>query len=626
MRRILPMLVLCLMLCGCAAEEPADAHTLSAMEETIPVAEPTGCLETDSTMEAQTGGAVRRYLPQIADCYAIAPLGESVALFSGEDLTTVTVLSGDGLYLAGQIELEQYIHPEDPAVQVTQRGISYFHEATGEVVLLDTELKEVARIALPGAPIGTPLLSADRKSVYYCTENGVRVLELESGISRMLLEVGYPMQTVENLLLEETVLQCRMTDENGTDSLLFLDVTDGTLLYETRENIRVSTWEKRYYAYAPEGAMTALLFGSADSAETQMLLPRNVTADAWFLEAQNGVVTASAEDDGTTLEYYSLTDGHRLSILTLEGESLLDVSPADSEKGVYLLCTGENGESVIYHWDAEALPCVDEEDYVCPRYTLESPDTEGLEACQAYADALGKLYGVRILLGSAATQAVPSDYKLETEYQVPMIRQALERLSHWLAAYPERFLSQGADNTASGIIRIALVRSITPAPTTGSMDSDLGVHYWIGEEPYIALAVGRFTEQTVYHQLYHGMESKLFADSQVYYEWDNLNPESFSYDYSYTQWESRTESEYLTGENRAFIDSFSMTFPMEDRARIMEYAMTPDHEAYFQSETMQTKLYQLCLGIRKAFGLTKSEDVYLWEQYLQNHLAYVPKK
>ena len=50
--------------------------------------------------------------------------------------------------------------------------------------------------------------------------------------------------------------------------------------------------------------------------------------------------------------------------------------------------------------------------------------------------------------------------------------------------------------------------------------------------------------------------------------------------------------------------------------------MTPGNEHYFQSKTMQAKLMQICLGIREAFGLKKSPEVFLWEQYLKDSLAY----
>ena len=60
-----------------------------------------------------------------------------------------------------------------------------------------------------------------------------------------------------------------------------------------------------------------------------------------------------------------------------------------------------------------------------------------------------------------------------------------------------------------------------------------------------------------------------------------------------------------------------MSFPKEDRARIMEYAMLPDMAHLFRAPIMQKKLAALCAGIREAYGLKKSEETFLWEQYLE---------
>ena len=64
-----------------------------------------------------------------------------------------------------------------------------------------------------------------------------------------------------------------------------------------------------------------------------------------------------------------------------------------------------------------------------------------------------------------------------------------------------------------------------------------------------------------------------------------------------------------------------MTIPREDRATIMAYAITEGNAEYFRSEIMQNKLTAICRGIRKAFGLEKSPEVFIWEQYLNKPLA-----
>jgi hypothetical protein len=82
----------------------------------------------------------------------------------------------------------------------------------------------------------------------------------------------------------------------------------------------------------------------------------------------------------------------------------------------------------------------------------------------------------------------------------------------------------------------------------------------------------------------------------------------------------------LTGQKRAFVDRLSMSYPLEDRAAIFAAAMGEGNEAVFATDTMQQKLLTLCKAIRHAFGWKKSEETYIWEQYLTESIAYKPKK
>ena len=121
------------------------------------------------------------------------------------------------------------------------------------------------------------------------------------------------------------------------------------------------------------------------------------------------------------------------------------------------------------------------------------------------------------------------------------------------------------------------------------------------------------------------METHILNESIAFDQWNALNPSGFEYDYDYQANAQRDAGVYLRGENKAFIDTYSMSFPKEDRARIMEYAMLPGNQELFRSEILQKKLLTLCQGIREAYGLKKSEEVFVWEQYLEKSLAYNSK-
>lgn len=628
MKRFLILALVCLLLCGCSSQ-PQPTETNQPTETTQPITDPTepsGCYDPDSAVELQYQGTVKAYALPLENAREVVCIGSDLVVFSGEENTTLTMFSGENGYISAKAELDLLISPQDASTQVTEKGISYYSPATGEVVLLDTALKEVARIQVPEDSVGEPVLSANRQSLYYCTAGSIRVLELENGIRRLLKEVSFPQQSVHSLLLEDTVLRCELTEADGTVRSIFISTETGELVGEYQDALAVCSYGDTYYTKFFDGAMQALVYGKVGG-DQQMLIPKDLTAEYSYLPEKNAVVAAALKESSLVLDYYELTSGMRCSALELPGCGLPMSVAAGEGDYVYVLCHDENrGGDVLYRWDVAALAANDADSYTGPRYTLEKPDAEGLSGCRAYAAELNQRYGVEILLFTDATANQPWDYTMEPEYQVPMIHRDLQLLDELLAIYPQEFLKQTADSTASGVLRICLVRSLAGTPESGSLEAAAGTHFWVEEEPYIALCVGQLNEHLVYHEIFHAIETKVYSDSQIYYEWNDLNPKGFEYDYHYRDYMNYEDSEYLKDETRAFIDSYSMTFPMEDRARIMEYAMTAGNEGYFQSEIMQEKLYQLCLGIRKAYKLTKSEEVYPWEQYLNESLAYVPKK
>ena len=134
----------------------------------------------------------------------------------------------------------------------------------------------------------------------------------------------------------------------------------------------------------------------------------------------------------------------------------------------------------------------------------------------------------------------------------------------------------------------------------------------------MVIPTGTYSEQALYHELYHVMETHILTESTALDQWEALNPGNFSYS------QNLEESEiYLQGQTRAFVDHYSMVYPKEDRARFFENAILSGKQPVFQSEYMQRKLTAICTGIREAYRLKKHPEVLPWEQYLINPL--VPK-
>lgn len=622
MKRAIVLLLLALLLCGCAQEQPGET-TLPPQTQPAEYVEPIGIYDPESAIEELTDGAIRCYRLDMELAYHMEMMGDSLLVFSGSEGTTLTCLSGENLYIRGQVELPFWLRG-GASTQVTEKGVSFLDPETREMVFLDTSLKEVKRFAAPENLTGDPMLSEDRQLLYYCTGESVRVLDLETGISRLLKQISYPTQTLEGLLLDGQILLCGVADQTGSWELLFIDTGTGQTLTRTRENVTVTSGEAGWYASVTEGAVRSLVFGSGEDAS--QLIPSDISASGWYLPRLHGAVTASGTQN-VTLEYYDLSSGLRTAALEAEGITGPWCVSANEAGTVWMLTSdAQTGKPVIHRWETAKSAVSDETVYTGVRYTEKNPDLEALENCRDAARRLGDRFGVDILVGADATDVQPWDFTLETEYSAPVVQRYLQELETVLSWYPEDYFTKAMAATESGRLKICIVRSLTGTPESGSLATALGLQFWVEGEAYLAVAPGEAFQRTLCHELFHAAETLVFSKSNLLDDWDWLNPEGFEYDLDFIANETRDGSAYLQESTRAFIDTYSMSFPREDRARIMEYAMMEGCESYFGSEIMQNKLRTLCQAIREAFGWEKSEETFRWEQYLKESLAYQKKK
>lgn len=602
-KSILIWLLTALLLYGCAAApETAETHPLGSSRQTAPGE---GNYQAGSPLEQQTKGAVRVYPLDISDCAGIAAMGEGILVFSGaENGTGLTLLSGETCCPTAVLTVDAEIFADQPSTQVTQEGLSYFDEAARETVVLDGKLREVTRIPAPEGLVAGPVLSSDRRNMVYSTEEGIWVLELETGIPRLLRQHSARL-VPEGLLLSDTVLQCR---EYGPEEVrtLFLSLEAGQILEEKPGVVQMASSGQRYQAVASWQEQEDFLFGTGTG------IPQTLRTEAGMeyrpLPESNGVLGISNGE----LRYYDLSTGLLQSCLTLPEAGIRDA--ADGGKGIVWLLDGEN---TLYRWDTKALPSGDETVYTGIFYTRSNPDLTGIARCQELARQIGEHHGIEVLVWEDAIEAQPWDYRLTEEYQVPVLLEQLQLLKGRLDNFPEGFLAQ-----LSPGLTICLVQDISGAGEETALEEASGIQFWEEDHAYIALSTVHCTEGGLYHELCHVFDTRVIAKSSAYDQWEELNPNGFRYDYDYAKNADRNAGEYLRDAERCFIDTYSMSFPKEDRARILEYAMTSGNAHYFQSDVMQAKLRQICIGLREAFGLKKSPDTFLWEQYLKDSLAY----
>lgn len=609
MKRILLILLACLMLSGCAGS--GEAPTAPAQKPTAQApTEPAGSYVPNSELEASTAGAVRVFTPDFGEVTYIHAVGEDLLVFTGSQTTTVSRLTGENLFRVAEVELDQFLSPQDPSLYIREDWLIYYGAATNELIYLDENLAEFKRLAMPEDLEGFPVLSDDRKQLYYCTTSGVRCMDLESGISRLIKEMTFRIQSVTDILLDGSILEVCVSDGVGNTETLYLDAQTGALVGGLPEGISLKAGAEYFYAIDPEGVVNQMLFGRAGEEITQ-LIPKDYLDSGVFLENVHAAVVFTRNG----LDYYDLETGKRTATLSMHGMDAEDFT------------TGENGciyfrdGNTIFRWDLSATPTADEAVYTGTWYNREHPNTEGLEICEAYASQLSRQHGLEILVGDTAAEHSTLEYNPVAEYQTAVIMDALMQLEQLLSGFPQGFFETAVEGFENGAVTLCLVRDLPGSYESGELDSVDAIQFWEGDHAYVSLAMGESMEENFYHQLFHTIEARILSKTIAYYRWDELNPKDFRYDEDYVANRNRDGSQYLEEKSRSFIDTFSMSFETEDRATIMAYACMEGNENYFISYTMQKKLRTLCAGIREAYGLEDSTEIFPWEQYLESPLA-----
>lgn len=604
MKKLLLIALCLLMFCGCSADMPAQTPPETTPALTEPQYLPQGAVSQ--------GQALRSY-----------SVSEPVIklLPMGQDLLMVTAGDDGGLHLIrlsghqGAVMFQRELEPGvsvDACFRANASGVGYYCALENNLVILDNELHEVSRIQLPQDSQGCPIVAEDFSKVYYCNADQIRVLELRTGVSRLLKQHSCESQSLIALADHGNLLVCSVASDGQAHTAL-IATEDGRTLGEYTNHLGFEDAGDHYYLSRRDGIVTEYLFGDYSSQIRAFAAAQNGREFA-YVAGNHTMIVSEKADSGIVLDAYTLSDGKRSSRIELSGATAAHSFAGNGETIWLVAQTGQT--QVLCRWDVAASAVEDSGVYTTVRYTAQAPDQEGLAQLQARADALEQRWGVKIVVNAQDVRQ-SEDYTITTEHQIAALDVGLSVLEKALPRFPEGFFTRIVEDTGNKKLTVSLVRGIS--------ENQHSLQYWVGSDAHIALVVGENVEQNFYHELCHVLDAFIYANSRDLDVWDTLNPEGFAYDYSYDLYQSHG-TEYLEGKDQAFVDAFSRTYPKEDRARVWEYALMPDMEATFDSEIMQDKLYLLSFSIRDAFNWKKDSRVFPWEYYLEEPLAYVKKK
>lgn len=577
MKRILPLLLaVILLLAGCGSAN---------LDENVEKAQVTKSKDSGVTAFDLTDRT----------CAKILAFGEEdYALFTTNG--QLLVMDGTKWKLTASKDLGCEFAVMDQSIAALDDRLGYYDSQRGAYVILDSDLTEVSAVAVPEDLTVGPAISADLTTLYYGTETGIRALDLETGISRLVRQEYAQITALDGLLFEDSVLHyTRLVDEEPESCFIFTETGTLTDSDQSADIRRMVSWDNSYAALTqislPFESLERIQYGTLGS-EPEMVAYDGAFEELLLLDG-GMLLVQTATENGLNVELYDLDSQEMLARGELDGVNQ-PFTYAQVENGTPWLWNEES--FVLYRWDYTGSAA---EEKTLPVLTEQIVTEEDVEAARLEVE---ERYGVpvRITQDYGEWEQVGFDYDSHrpSQYQA-----AVELLDNAMSRLPEGFFDEMQDSLV-----IELVDEFNP--NVGVPDAT--GYFSLGKEMTIQVTMTQELQATFYHELYHAMEWVL--SSSKLSKWESLNPEGFSYEdfETYTSGELE-DSEYV---GTVVASPYGMTSANEDRAQIFMYAMLEGEEARFQSETMQSKLAFLSEAIREAFDWEDSQEVFPWEQYL----------
>lgn len=346
---------------------------------------------------------------------------------------------------------------------------------------------------------------------------------------------------------------------------------------------------------------------------------------------RDGLFLSRSDSDGssTVIALYSVKDSKKLSVNIPTGTDRYYTGTmrlADHGE-IFIDATDDNRYPKLLLWMPESIS---QGESIGVTVTNRTGLLSHIDSLRKHIE---NQYGIKVHYGEDGSRFNAFDYVGEIVTDEIRIYNAITILNSTLSKYPNGIFSEMLDRELDSF-EFYLCGKLSGI-VAGTLDTALAITFTDYETrtKKIACDIGGYymLDQTIAHELMHVMDDAILnaeieAEIPYYSLWLGLLPEGVDYYYYYVDssgFEPTDTSFTVIGEINEddiyFIDTYSKTFPTEDRARIMEYLFKTENGVLSPSirgEHLIEKCRVLCIILRKVFPSVASANGVFWENGL----------
>ena len=501
-------------------------------------------------------------------------------------------------------------------VQTGAGKIGLCNAYQGRIVILNDRLETEQTYAFEQSD-GSWYLRGDMKTLYrFDYETGLTAVALETGVETPLVENAAQMSTCGNdtsfvvfsyVDLDTLKTCCRWLDlETGTLAPLPVEAGVGWC-WKAGGNWLISAAGKwgDYSVFSGAGQKRLTYEdGALFMVEPGLLCAQTSSTDKMALYAPDGTFRSDCVLTGAEIGY--LGTGMVWSS-RWNGYFTMAFS-AESDVPVRLL-----------FWDMQAARS-GADLHMEDLQTAPAGGTATSPELYVRAAEISEKYGMDILIADQC-QLEYDSYAAEPVNDPWQIAMGLDELEKALAAYPDGFFDQLCYGSITRL-QIELVGALTGREGMDNLTSASAFVQEMADYQLMAADITQVNAGSYYHEIAHMIDNRLSWEVLIREDapfseeaWLALQPEGFTYAYSYTEMpEDVANYAYTSGY---FVQEYSCTYPTEDRATMMESAMTDATYDFDQNPGLVPKLAYYSRCIRASFNTDGWPAVTQWEEMLE---------
>ncbi len=296
----------------------------------------------------------------------------------------------------------------------------------------------------------------------------------------------------------------------------------------------------------------------------------------YYLNSKNETSNIKVNNEGTKLITFN-DDSKELKIYDLENNKIINkiILNLSSEEFISLFILNDLAYAVVTNGISYDLYVWNYKENTLNESMISHSDSKSKINSYELVTKIKKEFNVNMYIYEKGVRFFNDFYALPS-YDDELTYDSLSKTYKMLSNFNKEFYDKFYINDNNGI-EIYLTDKVAPSDLNIQIKNPSAYSLVMNNTYIIALNINTNSyEKTLCHELMHTIENNMhdlynnkILKNEPFNKWNEYNPKDFKYNNSYIE-ESNDRYTISSEKDVYFIDSYSHTYPSEDRARIFE--------------------------------------------------------